>query len=193
MVENNKKVKVTNRDNGRVGYTIPDLNNLVRTFAPNETKELTMEEIRKLSYIPGGKTLLKDYLIVHDEEAIEEVLTKVEPEYFYTEEDVKNLLLNGSLDALKDCLDYAPVGTIDLVKKVAVAMPLNDVAKRKAILEMTGFDVDTAVAINEATRDEAEAPTKARRVTNVENNAKTENKPTGRRTTVPGDKYTVIK
>ena len=49
MIENNKIIKVTNRDNGHVGYTIPDLNNLTRTFTAGETKEITMEELRKLA------------------------------------------------------------------------------------------------------------------------------------------------
>ena len=169
MIENDTMIKVTNRDNGHVGYSIPDLNNLTRTFIANETKELPMIELRKLSYIPGGKTLLRDYLVLDNQEAIEELLNEVEPEYYYTEEDVKNLLLNGSLDALKDCLDYAPMGTIDLVKKVAIELPLNDVAKRKAILEMTGFSVDSAIMINEETKEDIKKPEgEGRRVKAIE-------------------------
>lgn len=192
MIENSKIIKVTNRDNGHVGYSIPDLNNLTRTFAADETKEITMEELRKLSYIPGGKVLLKDYLVLDNEEAIRELLNTVEPEYFYTEEDVKNLLMNGSLDALKDCLDYAPMGTIDLVKKVAVELPLNDVAKRKAILDMIGFNVDKAIMINEETKEENTSETKVRRV-NEATAIKAETKHAGRRTTVDAGKYKIIK
>ena len=195
MIDNNTIIKVTNRDNGHVGYTIPDLNNLTRTFTANETKEIPMIELRKLSYIPGGKMILRDYLVLDNKDAIEELLNGVEPEYFYTEEDVKNLLTIGSLDALKDCLDYAPVGTIDLVKKVAVELPLNDVAKRKAILDMTGFNVDSAIMVNEETKeDNDKKETMVRRV----NETKNENtKPAGRRTTVNSfiapDKYKIVK
>ena len=64
MIDNNTIIKVTNRDNGHVGYTIPDLNNLTRTFTANETKEIPMIELRKLSYIPGGKMILRDYLVL---------------------------------------------------------------------------------------------------------------------------------
>ena len=49
MLENNKIIKVTNRFNGSVGYSIQDLNNLHRVFSPGETKEITMEELRKLA------------------------------------------------------------------------------------------------------------------------------------------------
>ena len=191
MINNNQKIKVTNRDNGHIGYTIPDLNNLTRTFAANETKEVTMNELRKLSYIPGGKVLLKDYLVLDNKEAIEELLDQVEPEYFYTEEDVKNLLENGSLDALKDCLDYAPVGTIDLVKQMAVELPLNDVAKRKAILEMTGFNVDSAIMINDATKEEEKSDEHNGRRVNNTKESKTE-APSGRRTAVPNNNVKII-
>lgn len=39
MLADNEIVKVTNRDNGSVGYTIPDLGNLHRNFYPAETKK----------------------------------------------------------------------------------------------------------------------------------------------------------
>ena len=75
------------------------------------------------------------------------LLGKVEPEYDYTPTDIKNLLLNGSLDELLDCLDFAPEGVIEIVKDLAVELPLNDVAKREAILNKTGFNVTNAIEI----------------------------------------------
>ena len=108
MLEKDTLVKVTNRNNGSLGYSIPDLNNLYRLFAVGETKELPVEEMRKLSYKPGGKTIIKEFLIIHNDELVKELLHNVEPEYYYTEKEVTDLLLNGSLDALKDCLDFAP-------------------------------------------------------------------------------------
>ena len=127
MLDKNTLVKVTNRDNGSVGYSIPDLGNLQRRFEAGETKEVTMEELRKLSYTIGGMVILQEYLLIHNNEAVEELLGQVEPEYYYEESDVKDLLEKGSLDALKDCLDFAPEGTIELVKKVAVETELNDI------------------------------------------------------------------
>lgn len=192
MIDEKKIVRVTNRDNGHVGYRIPDMNNLVRDFSANETKNITVEELKKLAYISGGPTLIRDYLIIDDAEVVKEVLGEVEPEYYYTEDDVKNLLLNGSLDALKDCLEFAPKGTIDLVKKLAIEMPLNDIAKRKAILEMTGFNVDAAIMVNEETKDEMEDTQRVRRVNEP---VKEEVKSTGRRTaapTVSESKYKIL-
>lgn len=189
MIDNKEMIKVTNRDNGSVGYSIPDLR-LYREFASGETKEISMEELRKLSFIPGGKVILEDYLIIDNKDAIIELLNEVEPEYFYTEDDVKKLLLTGSLDALKDCIDYAPAGTVDLVKKIAVEIKLNDIAKREAILEMTGFNVTKAIEIDEVKNsDEDDKKSGIRRLD--KNNDNTDKKPTGRRTTAPlsNDKY----
>lgn len=192
MIDEKKIVRVTNRDNGHVGYRIPDMNNLVRDFSANETKNITVEELKKLAYISGGPTLIRDYLIIDDAEVVKEVLGEVEPEYYYTENDVKNLLLTGSLDALKDCLEFAPKGTIDLVKKLAIEMPLNDIAKRKAILEMTGFNVDAAIMVNEETKEESDDTQKVRRISEP---VKEEVKSTGRRTaapTVSESKYKIL-
>jgi len=192
MIDEKKIVRVTNRDNGHVGYRIPDMNNLVRDFSANETKNITVEELKKLAYISGGPTLIRDYLIIDDAEVVREVLGEVEPEYYYTEEDVKNLLLTGSLDALKDCLEFAPKGTIDLVKKLAIEMPLNDISKRKAILEMTGFNVDAAIMVNEETKEESKDTQKVRRISEP---TKEEAKSTGRRTAIPTvseNKYKIL-
>ena len=91
MIEKNALIKVTNRDSGFVGYSIPDLNNLYRKFAPGETKNITFEELEKLSWIQGGKRIIKNYLIIDNEEAVAELLGEVEPEYYYSEEDIKKL------------------------------------------------------------------------------------------------------
>lgn len=176
-------VKVQNRDNGSVGYTIPDLGNLHRTYMPGETKLITMDELRKLSYIPGGPEILKNYLVILDEEARVEVLSEVEPEYYLTKDGVKDLLLNGSIDALLDCLDFAPAGVIDLVKTVAVEIELNDVKKRDAILDKLGFNVTKAIEINKETIGEEAAAKPIRRIGQAEPKAETAQ--SGRRVAAP--------
>ena len=152
MIEKDTLIKVKNRDSGTVGYTIPELGNLHRSFSKGETKEITMDELRKLSYISGGKLLLQDYLIVQNQDALRELLSDdVEPEYYYGEEEIKKLLLTGSNDQLLDCLEFAPEGVIGLVKDLAVSLKINDISKRNIILEKTGFNVTNAIAINEET------------------------------------------
>lgn len=152
MLEKDTMVKVKNRDNGTVGYTIPELGNLHRSFSKGETKEISMDELRKLTYISGGKLLLEQYLIIQNEEALNELLSGgVEPEYYYGEEEIKKLLLSGTNDQLLDCLEFAPEGVISLVKDLAVSLKINDISKRNIILEKTGFNVTNAITINEET------------------------------------------
>lgn len=152
MLENNTMVKVTNRSKSRVTYVIPEIG-VRRTFQGNETKEIEWGEIQKLSYADGGLTLIKKFLMIQNPNAVKIVLNDVEPEYYYTQEDVKKLLTTGSLDELLDCLDFAPTGVIDLVKSFAVDLPLNDMEKRQAILEKTGFNVTAAIEIKNTKYD----------------------------------------
>lgn len=162
MLQDKDLVKVTNRGTGRVGYKVQDLN-IRRIYEPKETKEVTMEELRKLSYSIGGSALIRDNLIIRDEEAVRELIPDVEPEYYYEEEDVKNLLIKGSLDELLDCLDFAPEGTLNLVKKVAVEIELNDVQKRQAIFNALGFNVTNAIENSRMDEDEVQEEQKVRR------------------------------
>lgn len=147
MLTRNKMIQVQNRGQGGVGYTIPDMNNLHRDFQPNEIKTITYEELFKLAQVPGGAYILQNYLIIKDEEVVKALFEEVEPEYNYTDEDVKRLMLKGSLDEFEDCLNFAPVGVIELIKNLAVSLPLNDIGKRDLILKKTGFSVSSAIEL----------------------------------------------
>lgn len=154
-MEDNKKVKVVNRKgNGTVCYTIPDMGNLQRVYQDGEQKIITYEELRKLSYIPGGDVILNDYLIIKDEQVLKELNMAPEQEYYYTKEDIVRLMQEGSLDEFLDCLDFAPEGVLESIKTLSVELPLNDVAKRKAILEKLNFNVDNAVRNKELIKQE---------------------------------------
>ena len=164
MLEDKTVITVSNRDNGSVGYTIPDLGNLHRIFQAGESQEVSMGELRKLSYLPGGLNILRNYLVIDNKEAVEELIGEVEPEYYYTEEDIKKLINEGTLEQFEDCLDFAPKGTINLLKKLSVEMKLNDMAKRKALLDATGFNVTSAIDANEASvEDSDETENKSKR------------------------------
>ena len=189
MISKDTILKVTNRNNGSTGYTVADLG-IHRHFSPNESKDITMDELRKLSYVPGGRYIIENCLIIHNEEAVREILTDVEPEYFYTEAEIKQLLQQGSLDQLLDCLDYAPEGVISLVKNMAVDMKLNDVSKRDAIKDKTGFDVSKAIEIKiESEKTDEVVETSSRRAAPIV--TRTENEEgAARRTTAP--RYNVV-
>ena len=141
-------IKVLNRNNGQSVYSIPEMNGLRRVYSAGEIKEVTFEELQKLSYIPGGMRLLKENLVIlNNAAAVKELLGDVEPEYSYTEQDIKKLMTQGSIDEFLDCLDFAPEGVKDIIKKLAVELPLNDVSKREALYEKTGFNVDSAIQL----------------------------------------------
>ncbi len=170
---------VKNRSAGRVVYRIPE-DNVRREFAPGETKRISYPELLHLSYQPGGRELMANFLQIQSEGVLNSLNIKAEPEYYMSEQQVIDLLKTGSLDAFLDCLDYAPQGVIDLIKKFAVSLPLSDFEKRKALKAKTGFDVDTAI-VNSG--DETET-------TNDTVDEKINAAPTGRRTTT---NYKVVK
>ena len=165
MLQKDTLIKVLNRDNGSVCYSIPEMNGLRRVYQSGETKQVTFEELQKLSYIPGGMTLLKQNLVILNDEAVNRLLGHVEPEYRYTEADVRKIMQEGSLDQFLDCLDFAPDGVKELIKTLAVEMPLNDVNKREAIFNKLGFNVDNAIRIKKESEQPVEvAPAAHRRV-----------------------------
>ena len=180
--------KVKNRSNGKAVYTIPELGdkrNIRREFAPHEIKEIPAEELEALTYIGGGEQILKNYLQILDKDALAKVNLEVEPEYAMSEEDVKKLMREGTLDAFKDCLDFAPQAIKDMIKDYAISLPLNDSEKRDAIKEILKFDVDRAI-LNKKASEETDAPKEEEKTRRVEPAASTG----GRRTAAP--KYEII-
>ena len=158
MMTNDKMVKVTNRSNSLVGYHIPELH-VKRRFAPNETKTLAVDEIYALHAQKGGKALIKNHLVLDDQDLVNELIYNVQPEYYYTAAEVQALLLHGSNDQLLDALDFAPEGVVEMIKNEAVKSKLNDVRKREIIMEKTGFNVTKAIEANAESEKVVVAPT----------------------------------
>ena len=188
MIKDDTLINVRNRNNGTTGYTLADGAKETRLWAENEVKKITFAELKRVSYLPGGAELLRDYLVIEDPAAIEALNVGIDiqeqPEYLYTENEIRDLLFNGSLDELKDFLDFSPDGGIEIAKQIAVNEELPDMRKRKIISEATGFNINTAIEINDMMKDngvaEDAAPKKQRRV--AKEDEATPEKPT-RRTT----------
>lgn len=155
MLDDSFIVEVVNRSDCNSGYILED-GNVHRSFTPGEMKKITMGELRALSYSPGGDALLREFLQIKNAEAIEELLGSVEPEYNYTPDDVKRVMLSGTMDEFLDMLDFAPDGIREMIKDFAVKLELNDVRKREAIFEKYGFNVDNAIRNNRAEREALE-------------------------------------
>lgn len=188
MIKDDTLINVRNRNNGTTGYTLADGAKETRLWAENEVKKITFAELKRVSYLPGGAELLRDYLVIEDPAAIEALNVGIDiqeqPEYLYTENEIRDLLFNGSLDELKDFLDFSPDGGIEIAKQIAVNEELPDMRKRKIISEATGFNINTAIEINDMMKDnsiaEDVAPKKQRRVAKETEAAPAPEKPTRR-------------
>ena len=171
--------RVKNRGASTVVYKIAD-KGIRREFKPGQVLSISSEELEELTYQPGGTLILSQFLQILDLDAIEKVNIKVEPEYHMSEREVVELITKGSLDAFLDALDFAPIGVIDLIKKLSISVPLVDIQKRKALKEKTGFDVEAALKLNE--EDKEDTQTTILKQSNGERRVKPE-VPAGRRTT----------
>ena len=145
----NKIYNVKNRSASTVVVRIPELG-IRKEFAPSETMRMSFDELEKLSYQPGGRGLMANFLQIMEDEVNDELGVPREAEYYMSEQQIAELLRSGSIDQFEDCLDFAPIGVIDLVKQIAVQMPLTDTIKIRALREKTGFDVEKALANAEA-------------------------------------------
>lgn len=177
---------VKNRSAGVATYKIPELG-IRRSFSPGEVKKISAEELEKLTYRPGGMALLANFLQIMEPEAIAKVGLNPQPEYHMSELDIVNLMKNGSLDEFLDCLDFAPPGVIDLIKKLSVSLPLTDIQKTSALKTKTGFDC--AAALKHVMEEKEEDGDNTILKTTGERRVKKEEVPAGRRTT---PKYNVV-
>ena len=187
MIRSEDMFNVKNRSTSVVVYRIPE-SNLRREWAPGEVKRIPFGELEKLTYQPGGRELIANFLQIMENEVTDDLNVHREPEYNMSEEQVRDLILNGSIDAFLDALDFAPLGVIDLIKTMSVQLPITDMAKREALKAKTGFDVDKAIENDRASKEDNKKETIAhkpaeRRVT--------ESTPAGRRTS--GNAYKVVK
>ena len=153
-MDTNRKVQVRNRSNSIVIYHVDDFG-IRREFAPGETKLIPVQELVALSQKQGGAYILQNSLFIQDAATVNEMPMTVEPEYFLDDKGVIDLLKNGSVDALLDCLEFAPNGVLDLVQKYAIELPLTDTRKIKAIKDKTGFDIALALKHKEELAAEA--------------------------------------
>lgn len=187
MIRSEDMFNVKNRSTSVVVYRIPE-SNLRREWAPGEVKRIPFGELEKLTYQPGGRELIANFLQIMENEVTDDLNVHREPEYNMSEEQVRDLILNGSIDAFLDALDFAPLGVIDLIKTMSVQLPITDMAKREALKAKTGFDVDKAIENDRASKEDNKKETIADKP--VERRV-TESTPTGRRTS--GNAYKVVK
>ena len=144
MEDKNRKVAIKNRSTATVIINIPN-RGIMKELQPGQTiNTLTFADIEDYSYQPGGEVMLKEYLQLSEVDIKDLDFGEPQPEYNYGEKEIEELIKTGSLDAFLDCLDFAPTGVIDIIKKMAVDLPMTDTQKIKALEEKTGFDAAAA-------------------------------------------------
>ena len=154
-INKNKVYNVKNRSASTTVIRIPELG-VRKEFAPGESMRMTFDELEKLSFQAGGRELMANFLQIMEDDVNDELGVSREAEYYMNEGQIIELLRTGSLDQFKDCLDFAPIGVIDLVKQFAVSLPLTDTTKIEALREKTGFDVTKAITNKKASDTEEE-------------------------------------
>lgn len=158
------RLEVTNRSNSTVILKVPD-RHFRAELHPHETRPISYGDILDIVAQPGGRSLLYNFLLIKNPQALRQGLNvSEEPEYWLTEEKIATWMPTCSLNEFIDALHFAPQGVLDLIKKYAVELPLNDVEKRNAIKDVLKFDVNLAVANNtQLKEDSVEADTASKR------------------------------
>lgn len=189
MLKDNDLVVVRNRNRGGTSYLIDG--NWIN-FEYNEVKKVPFSHLKSLTYTNGGRYLLDHCLVIEDKEALKQLGMNVEPEYYYTDEQIRKVLFDGSYDEFADFLDFAPNGAIEIAKNLAVTEELPDNHKRDMLGQRTGLNISNAIMVNkvmnEDNNDAEEAAPKQRRVKIEE--PKTE--APARRVATPADKNKII-
>ena len=150
MIADDVMVTVQNLTDSKVAYIVPE-SNVLREFTGQQIRQIAAGELRSLYSTVGGKTLIEHYLGVKEKELASEFNISDDSfnhEYNWSMKDVDTVLKYGSLDALKDALDFAPRGIIELIVDRAVALKIPDNNKLTAIEEATGKNVATMIRLD---------------------------------------------
>ena len=91
MINETTMYNVKNRSSSIVVYRIPETN-LRREFEPGEIKRVPFGELEKLTYQPGGRELLENFLQILEEEVTTDLNVHREVEYDMSEAQIRDLL-----------------------------------------------------------------------------------------------------
>ena len=72
------RISVTNNSTNSVGYQIP-ADGIDRQFNIGETKQISLDELQKVQYVPGGDYILKNCLTINYKDALAFLNMEVEP------------------------------------------------------------------------------------------------------------------
>ena len=166
-VDKNKRVQVINRSGGALGYHVPTLGVYRRWAKPGDHLNISIHELLELKTVPGGLTILRNHLLIEDEQVLKILFLDetMEPEYKDGLKEVDFLLYEGKVEHLLDALDFAPTGVLDLIKDKSVSKIPNTTAKVDAINKKFNIDLNKMheLHLNKDMAVEEPEPTRRRR------------------------------
>lgn len=144
-----RKVDVVSRAHGSIVYKIDHLNVRRVWQKSGDVRQISIKELMELNNTKGGPRLLREYLVIKDQEAVNMLLgDDLPPEYSYTDKEIDFLLYEGTVEQLMDCLDFAPEGALALIKAKAIDRKPDTTAKVSAINKKFGIDLDGIIRNN---------------------------------------------
>ena len=144
MVNKEKRVKVVNRASGSLAYKIDTLRVTRHWRKPGDYLNISIAELLELKTVKGGQSLLENYVIIEDKEALSVLFPdqELEPEYNYGLKEIEVLLYEADTEQLLDALDFAPKGVLDLIKAKSAEKLPNTTAKIEAINKKFKIDLN---------------------------------------------------
>lgn len=107
-------VRVANVARRKVSYVLPELNGTTRNFAPAplsgkpEIKIVTFHELYLLHNSPGGAKLIYENLQIKDNDVRTALDLPTDPEFDYSIDDIRKLMVDGTKEEILDALDFGP-------------------------------------------------------------------------------------
>lgn len=116
--------RVTNLSNNRVLYVLPELN-ITREFQgatarEQDTKTISFHELYTLKNSPGGEQLIWDNLQIKDNAVRQALGLPSDPEFSYSIDDIRKLVVEGSEDEILDALEFGPYFIATQIKNYLV-------------------------------------------------------------------------
>lgn len=151
----NKKIKVKNLVNGRVGITLPDLRLNVNWDRKGQTRLIDFDTLQEALYDYGTEYMFKEGML-----GIDDMETKIalglepegatEPQFIKVLDDdqMKRMMTVMPIFEFKKELETIPREQILNLVDYAVQNEYSDIKKCDVLKEITGIDVISAIRLN---------------------------------------------
>lgn len=159
VVKDTDTITLRNFTTNTVVYRTPSTR-VRRELPAGGSIKVTAGEIREMMYDKGCVDILRNYVQICNKPLALEVGVSedsYENEYNWTLADIKNCLLNGSIEQLADAMDFAPDGIKESLLTEAINLEIPDVRKRDIISKAMNRDV-SGMIINKHKIEEDKEP-----------------------------------